>query len=56
METYFFFMCMSVLNPELSDDVGQQQLSHSCLLPLGVPFPGVMGPGPQGQFQPDGAG
>lgn len=44
-------MCMSVLKMEFSDDVGEQQLSHSCLLPLGIPSPGVMGPSPQGQLQ-----
>lgn len=48
-----FFMCMSILNMEFSDDVGEQQFSHSYpweLLPL------VLGPGPQGQFQQDRAG
>lgn len=37
-----FSMCTSVLKTEFSDDVGKQQLSHSCLLPRGIPSPGVM--------------
>lgn len=46
-----FFMCMGVLKPEFSADAGEQQFSHSCLLPQGIPCPGVMGADPQGQLQ-----